>query len=51
MFDTQAMPRGDYVNIKIKFNRNQNTPFGFLGATRRASITPKDEIPDVSELL
>jgi hypothetical protein len=47
MCNTQAMHRGDHVNIKITFNRNQNTPTGFFGATRRASITPKDEIPVV----
>jgi hypothetical protein len=50
MFDKQVMPRGDYFNIKITFNRNQNTPTGFLGATRRPSITPKDKIPVVKEL-
>jgi hypothetical protein len=50
MFDTQAKPRGDHVNIKITFNRNQNTPTGFLEATRRASIPLKDDIPVVKEL-
>jgi hypothetical protein len=50
MFDTQAMPRGDHVNIKITFNRHKNTPTGFLAATSRAPITPKDEIPVVKEL-
>jgi hypothetical protein len=52
MLDTQAiMSRGEYINIKITLNRNQNTPSAFLGAARRASSTPKDKIPVVKELL
>jgi hypothetical protein len=50
LFDTQAMLRGDHVNIKIMLNRNQNTSTGFLGATRRASITSKNKITVVKEL-
>jgi hypothetical protein len=50
MFDTQAKPRGDHVNIKIKFNCDQDTATGFNGAPRCASITPKDEIPVVKKL-
>jgi hypothetical protein len=41
MFDMQSMPRGDHVNIKMTFNRNQNIPTGFLGA--------KDELPVFKE--
>jgi hypothetical protein len=51
MVNTHAMPRENYVNIKITLNRNQNTPSGFLGATHRASITPKDEISVVEVIL
>jgi hypothetical protein len=50
MFFTLAMPRGDHVNIKITFNRNQNIPTGFIRATRCASVTPKDEVLVVKEL-